>query len=301
MAVAFLGPDTDAYVASVARHVGEFTERTGIDVDVRIIDSDTYFSNDIHGLLDGEEPRPTCSCPGRCCCGSTSAPGSSSRSMTHFAGGGLGPRATSSPRLLEVNRWTGTFGRPARRRAAARGSGQLRVLQPRLRARSILERSSGSRCRQTWDDYFAVARASRLAPTEAVRGFGQRGLRRVAHDVHGLRHAGVELPAGATSTTHGRCRDRRRRRGRRGDRAASSRRCAMRGRRRLDSSSAGTSSRSTSRRGALRAARRLRPLRRVLRGRAVTPSLVGRIGYALPPGRPDGERPPEPVDVVARR
>ena len=57
MAVAFLGPDTDAYVASVARHVGEFTERTGIDVDVRIIDSDTYFSNDIHGLLDGEERR----------------------------------------------------------------------------------------------------------------------------------------------------------------------------------------------------------------------------------------------------
>jgi glucosamine-6-phosphate deaminase len=53
-AVRFLGPDTDAYVASVERHAGEFEELTGIDLDVRIIGSDEYFSNRIHHLLDGE-------------------------------------------------------------------------------------------------------------------------------------------------------------------------------------------------------------------------------------------------------
>ena len=32
--VRFLGPDTDAYVASVERHAPEFEERTGIELDV---------------------------------------------------------------------------------------------------------------------------------------------------------------------------------------------------------------------------------------------------------------------------
>ena len=53
-AVRFLGPDTDAYVASVERHAGEFEERTGLELDIRIIPSDEYFSNKIHHLLEGE-------------------------------------------------------------------------------------------------------------------------------------------------------------------------------------------------------------------------------------------------------
>jgi multiple sugar transport system substrate-binding protein len=52
--VRFLGPDTDAYAASVERHAGEFEERTGLELDIRIIPSDEYFSNKIHHLLEGE-------------------------------------------------------------------------------------------------------------------------------------------------------------------------------------------------------------------------------------------------------
>jgi hypothetical protein len=53
--VRFLGPDTDAYVASVQRHSAEFEEQTGIALDVRIVPSDLYFSNKIHHLLEGED------------------------------------------------------------------------------------------------------------------------------------------------------------------------------------------------------------------------------------------------------
>ena len=53
--VRFLGPDTDAYVASVERHAAEFEESTGIELDVTIVPSDLYFSNRIHHLLDGED------------------------------------------------------------------------------------------------------------------------------------------------------------------------------------------------------------------------------------------------------
>ena len=53
--VRFLGPDTDAYVASVERHADEFEERTGIELEVRIVPSDLYFSNRIEYLLDGDD------------------------------------------------------------------------------------------------------------------------------------------------------------------------------------------------------------------------------------------------------
>ena len=54
MSVRFLGPDTDAYVSSVQRHAAEFEERTGIELELEIVPSDLYFSNKIHHLLDGE-------------------------------------------------------------------------------------------------------------------------------------------------------------------------------------------------------------------------------------------------------
>ena len=38
--VRFLGPDTDAYVASVQRHAAEFEEQTGIVLDIGIVPSD---------------------------------------------------------------------------------------------------------------------------------------------------------------------------------------------------------------------------------------------------------------------
>ena len=47
--VRFLGPDTDAYVASVERHASEFVERTGIELDVRSYEFATVFADIIKG------------------------------------------------------------------------------------------------------------------------------------------------------------------------------------------------------------------------------------------------------------
>jgi len=53
--IRFLGPDTDAYVASVQRHSQEFEELTGLELEIRIVPSDLYYSNKIHHLLDGDD------------------------------------------------------------------------------------------------------------------------------------------------------------------------------------------------------------------------------------------------------
>src|SRR6266508_3217383 len=53
--VRFFAPDTDAYVASVERHIREFEELTGHTAHLNIIGSDQYFSNKIHAFLDGDE------------------------------------------------------------------------------------------------------------------------------------------------------------------------------------------------------------------------------------------------------
>src|SRR4051794_30558932 len=45
--VRYLAPDTDAYVASVQRHAGEFEAATGHRLEVRVLASDEYFSNQI--------------------------------------------------------------------------------------------------------------------------------------------------------------------------------------------------------------------------------------------------------------
>ena len=55
MRVRFLGPDTDAYVASVERHRDEFQSRTGIDLDIALVPSDLYFSNRIGRFLSGPD------------------------------------------------------------------------------------------------------------------------------------------------------------------------------------------------------------------------------------------------------
>src|SRR4029453_12330157 len=53
--VRFLGPDTDAYVASVERHAREFEERRGVQLEVRILPTHLFFPNRIEHLLDGDD------------------------------------------------------------------------------------------------------------------------------------------------------------------------------------------------------------------------------------------------------
>ena len=107
----FLAPDTDAFVASVQRHVAEFTEQTGIAVDLEIVDSDTYFSNAIQDRLVDGAADVFMSGPVLL--------------WEHVGAGFVEPldafvaQAADGwdagdfiPALLDANRWTGRFGDP---------------------------------------------------------------------------------------------------------------------------------------------------------------------------------------------
>ena len=157
-AVRFLGPDTDAYVASVERHASEFEERTGVELDVRIVTSDLYFSNRIHHLLEGEDAADVY----------MSGP---VLVWEHLAAGfvepldGLVEEAGFFDSLLHCNRWSGRFGDPL-------GEGPLLELPVNCESYNLayvpakLEQA-GVEVPQTWDGYFAAARSA--------GGFAQRG------------------------------------------------------------------------------------------------------------------------------
>jgi multiple sugar transport system substrate-binding protein len=172
-AVRFLGPDTDAYVASVQRHAGEFEELTGIELDVRIVPSDLYFSNKIHHLLEGE--------------------GAAEVYMSgpvlvweHLAAGFVQPldefldRASARydaadfvGRLLACNRWSGRFGDPL-------GEGPLIEIPVNCESYNlayvpaVLEEADLD-VPATWAEYFSTARTIVERTGGRVGGFGQRG------------------------------------------------------------------------------------------------------------------------------
>jgi multiple sugar transport system substrate-binding protein len=171
--VRFLGPDTDAYVASVERHAPEFTERTGIELDVRIAPSDLYFSNRIEHLLDGEDAADVF----------MSGP---VLVWEHLAAGFVRPlddllaqasddydAADFFEPLLRCNRWSGRFGDPL-------GEGPLLELPVNCESYNLayvpeaLERA-GVEVPVTWDEYFAASRAVVERAGGGVRGFAQRG------------------------------------------------------------------------------------------------------------------------------
>ncbi len=172
-AVRFLGPDTDAYVASVQRHAAEFEEQTGLTLDVRIVPSDLYFSNKIHHLLDGDDAADVY----------MSGP---VLVWEHVAAGFVEPldefmeRASETydaadfvDRLLACNRWSGRFGDPL-------GQGPLLEIPVNCESYNlayvpaVLE-AAGLAVPTTWDEYFATARVVVERTGGRVRGFGQRG------------------------------------------------------------------------------------------------------------------------------
>src|SRR6059058_3629800 len=170
--VRFLGPDTDAYVASVQRHSMEFEEQTGIALDVRIVPSDLYFSNKIQHLLEGEDAADVY----------MSGP---VLVWEHFAAGFVQPleefleRSSENydagdfvERLLACNRWSGRFGDPL-------GAGPLLEIPVNCESYNlayvpaVLE-DAGLAVPGTWAEYFEAARTVARRPG-GVRGFGQRG------------------------------------------------------------------------------------------------------------------------------
>ena len=172
-AVRFLGPDTDAYVASVQRHSAEFEEQTGIELDVRIVPSDVYFSNKIHHLLDGQDAADVY----------MSGP---VLVWEHLAAGFVQPldelleQASESydaadfvESLLACNRWSGRFGDPL-------GRGLLLEIPVNCESYNLayvpaVLDAAGLELPTTWADYFSTARAVVERTEGRVRGFGQRG------------------------------------------------------------------------------------------------------------------------------
>ncbi len=171
-AVRFLAPDTDAYVASVQRHAAEFEERTGLELDIRIVPSDEYFSNEIHGYLSGADAADVF----------MSGP---VLVWEHAAAGFVQPlddfldQASDSYRaddfvdaLLTANRWDGRAG-------STLGSGPLLEIPVNCESYNLayvpahLETAQVA-VPETWDEFFAVARTA--AASGSYRGFGQRGV-----------------------------------------------------------------------------------------------------------------------------
>ena len=172
MAVRFLGPDTDAYVASVERHASEFEEQTGLDLEIRIVPSDLYFSNDIRHLLEGDAAADVY----------MSGP---VLMWDHLAAGFVRPlddlvdqssdawdARDFMERLIACNRWSGRFGEPL-------GDGPLLEIPVNCESYNfayvprILE-AGGIDVPSTWAEYLEAA--TRIASIDGeTRGFAQRG------------------------------------------------------------------------------------------------------------------------------
>jgi multiple sugar transport system substrate-binding protein len=170
--VRFLGPDTDAYVASVERHATEFEERSGLTLDLRIVPSDLYYSNEIRHLLEGDDAADVY----------MSGP---VLVWDHVAAGFVRPlddlveqssdmwdAGDFLERLIACNRWTGRFGDPL-------GEGPLLEIPVNCESYNlayvprILDKA-GVDVPATWTEYFDAA--ARIAHHGGgVRGFAQRG------------------------------------------------------------------------------------------------------------------------------
>jgi len=171
--VRFLGPDTDAYVASVRRHAGEFEEQTGLELEVEIVPSDLYFSNEIRHLLEGEAAADVY----------MSGPvlvwehlaADFVEPLDEFlqhAGDGYDADDFFDP-LLSCNRWSGRFGDPL-------GQGPLLEIPVNCESYNLayvpaLLDEAGVDVPATWEQYFAAARAVAGRSRGGLRGFGQRG------------------------------------------------------------------------------------------------------------------------------
>jgi multiple sugar transport system substrate-binding protein len=171
--VRYLAPDTDAYVASVQRHAGEFESQSGHRLEIRILGSDEYFSNRIGSRLSGDDAADVFM--------------SGPVLLWEHVGAGLVEPLDEHlaevdgeidlgdflPRLLEVNRWTGRPGDPL-------GTGPLLEIPVNCESYNLayvpdILDAHGLEVPRTWEDFFAVSRDVVRRTDAGVRGFGQRG------------------------------------------------------------------------------------------------------------------------------
>jgi multiple sugar transport system substrate-binding protein len=171
--VRYLAPDTDAYVASVQRHRGEFEAQTGHRLEVRVLGSDEYFSNRIGPRLSGSDAADVFM-SGPVLLWEHVGAGLVEPLDEHLAAAdGEFDLADFLPRLLEVNRWTGRAGDPL-------GAGPLLEVPVNCESYNLaylphVLTERGLDVPQTWEDYFAVGRDVVAGTDGEIRGFGQRG------------------------------------------------------------------------------------------------------------------------------
>jgi multiple sugar transport system substrate-binding protein len=171
--VRYLAPDTDAYVASVQRHAPEFEAQTGHRLEVRVLASDEYFSNRIGHLLAGDDAADVFM-SGPVLLWEHVGAGLVEPLDEHLAEvHGEFDLADFLPRLLEVNRWSGHAGDPL-------GTGPLLEIPVNCESYNLafvphVLAERGLDVPQTWADYFAVARDVARGTDGEIRGFGQRG------------------------------------------------------------------------------------------------------------------------------
>ena len=169
--ISFFAPDTDAFVDSVIRHVGEYEAMTGDKVHLNIIGSDEFFANDIEKYLEMEGEADVF----------TSGP---VLLWEHIDGGFIEPldeyvAVDDSgfdfddfiPNLIRANRWTGRFGDKL-------GNGPLLAIPVNCESynmaynKEIFEKE-GLSLPKTWDEYFETAK--KISSIDGLRGFAQRG------------------------------------------------------------------------------------------------------------------------------
>jgi multiple sugar transport system substrate-binding protein len=173
-AITFFAPDTDAYVDSVVRHIGEYERGSGDEVTLRIVESDLYFSNQIHGFLSGDSAADVFM-SGPVLLWEHVGAGFVEPLDDHLGrAGGSYDAADFVTGLIEANRWTGRFGDPL-------GRGPLLEIPVNCESYnlayvpSILERFRVEVPR-TWADYFSTAGTIAAQSEGRVRGFAQRGV-----------------------------------------------------------------------------------------------------------------------------
>jgi multiple sugar transport system substrate-binding protein len=174
--VRFIGPDNDAYVASLVRHIAEYEELSGQQVALEVIPETDYVTNSLaalRGRLRGE------SAPDVFVSGPVSVWKLAGEGLVEPLDGYLNECADDyrpddfMVPFLDCNRWTG-------RRGAPLGVGSLLEIPVNWETYNlaylpdVLERVGLSEPPTTWQDYFAAA--LRIADNiPGVRGFAQRG------------------------------------------------------------------------------------------------------------------------------
>jgi multiple sugar transport system substrate-binding protein len=171
--VRYTAPDTDAFVDSVVRHADEFRAQSGLELEIRIVPSDLYFSNEIQPLLAGDDAADVY----------MSGPvllwphigAGYVEPLDSYAQGSAGfDLADFFDPLIASNRWTGRFGDQL-------GSGSLWEIPVNCEAYNLtyvpatLDKH-GVAVPNTWPEYFAAAAELKRRSSGAVKGWAQRGI-----------------------------------------------------------------------------------------------------------------------------